>query len=90
MNFGSEMSAEEPAAWPSAVILAPGHVDVEIQIHCIQYANIKEVLISTDGDKTHAVWVQLTEISILKSGEKTVATVPKDLMARMRRRKEDP
>jgi hypothetical protein len=80
----SDQFIGEPAAWPSAVILPPGHVNIEVKILCIQYAKIKEALISSDGDPANAVWVPLSRIAILKMGEKMIATVPKDLAASMR------
>jgi hypothetical protein len=74
----------EPAAWPSDVILPPGYVNIEVKILCIQYARIKEALISSDGLETNAFWIPLSKIAILKRGEKMIATVPEDLAARLR------
>jgi hypothetical protein len=80
----SEELPGEPAAWPADVIVPPGYVSVEIKILCIQYAGIKEALISGDSHEADAFWIPLSKIVILKRGEKTIATVPKELAARLR------
>jgi hypothetical protein len=80
----SEELIGEPAAWPSDVILPPGYVNVQVRILCIQYAGIKEALISGDGHEADAFWIPLSKIVILKCGEKMIATVPKELAARLR------
>jgi hypothetical protein len=75
----------EPAAWPSDLILPLGYANVEVKILCIQYARMKEVLISKDGFESEAFWIPLSKIAILKDGEKVTATVPLEISARLSR-----
>jgi hypothetical protein len=79
----SDKLTGEPAAWPSDLILPLGYANVEVKILCIQYARIKEVLISKDGFESEAFWIPLSKLAILKDGEKVTATVGVEIAMRL-------